>query len=109
MTPDEFRALALSFANVKCVSVFGVTEFWINGVSFASLASPDPGMAILKLSREDQAALMVAARVVFSPAPGGAGGQGVTQMRLVNAKAAHARRALKAAYDKAARSLPRGG
>jgi len=102
VTSNEFRTLALSFAGATSVAVLGGIEFWINGAPFATLGSPDPNMAIIKLSREDQAVLVASAPLVFSPAPGGAGRRGMTQVRLVNAEGSEVERALKTAYRRAA-------
>jgi hypothetical protein len=104
VTSDEFRTLALSFSETRSVTVLGGIEFWINGAPFATLGSPDPALAVVRLSREDQEALIASAPLVFSPAPGGAGQRGMTQVRLVNTEKDQARRALKAAYAKVART-----
>lgn len=89
MTPDEFRQLALSQHNARWTSRLGAVEFLIGEKAFASLGSPDPALATLRLSPEDQAKAMAAAPGAFAPQPGGAGGRGVTTVRLAMAKAEH--------------------
>jgi hypothetical protein len=81
MTPDTFRSLALGQMNARLASRLGTIEFLIGDKVFAALGV-DPGVAMVRLSPEDQARALAAAPAVFSPHPGGAGARGVTCVRL---------------------------
>ena len=109
MTPNDFRQLVLSFADARAVTVLGGEEFWIDRAVIASVGSPDHRFAVIKLSRDDQAAVVASAPLVFTPAPGGAGQRGATQVRLANAESDQVRLALKAACDKVAQVAPPRG
>lgn len=85
MTPDAFRQLALSHLNARWATRLGAVEFLIGDKVFATLGSPDPALATLRLSPEDQRRAIAQAASVFSPQPGGAGARGVTQVRLAAA------------------------
>ncbi len=82
MTTDEFRRLALSLADVRGGTSLGVEEFRINGALLATLGSPEPGRAIVRLSPADQKALVRQAPQTFSPALGGPGARGATRVLL---------------------------
>jgi hypothetical protein len=101
VTADEFRKLAGGLADVRGGMNLGVEEFRVKGVLFATLGSPDPGRAVVKLSLEDQAAFMAAAARAFSPAAGGPGARGATRVLLSQVDPEHAKRALMAAWRKA--------
>jgi len=85
MTPDAFRQLALSHLNARSTTRLGAVELLIGDKVFATLGSPDPALATLRLSPDDQRRAIAQAASVFSPQPGGAGARGVTQVRLATA------------------------
>lgn len=85
MTPDAFRQLALFQSNARMATRLGAVEFLVGDKVFATLGA-DPAFAILRLSLEDQRLAVIAAPAVFSPQAGGAGGRGVTCVRLAIAE-----------------------
>jgi hypothetical protein len=101
VTVDEFRKLAGGLADVRGGMNLGVEEFRLKGVLLATLGSPDPGRAVLKLAPDDQAAFVAAAPRTFSPALGGAGARGATRVLLSEADPELTKRALQAAWRKA--------
>ena len=87
MTADDFRTLALSLEGARYASRLGAIEFLVKDTVFASLGGPNPNLAILKLTREDQARAIAQAPSLFLPQPGGAGARGLTCVRLSQASA----------------------
>jgi len=81
MTPDEFRAVALSFPRTKEVQVFGSQEFRLGDRAFATLGWPEAGWAVVKLAPGDQLKFTANTRALH-PEPGGRGKRGVTRVRL---------------------------
>jgi len=103
MTPDEFRALATSFPQVRYATNMGAIHLLTGDKMFATIGGPDPGLAIVKLSPADQAAAIASSSLAFFPHPGGAGARGVTCVRLSHATIALASPVVKAALTKASR------
>jgi hypothetical protein len=87
MTADDFRQLALSQLNARIATRLGTIEFLVGDKVFATLGAPDPALATLRLTPQDQASAIAAAPTVFSPQAGGAGTRGVTCVRLALADA----------------------
>lgn len=85
MTADEFRLLALSLPQVRYATQLGAVNFMVGDKVFATLGGPNPGLATVKLTVEDQAKAMAASSSTFFPYPGGAGARGVTCVRLAHA------------------------
>jgi len=85
MTADEFRLLALSLPQVRYATQLGAVNFMIGDKVFATLGGPNPSLATVKLTVEDQTKAMVASGSTFFPHPGGAGARGVTCVRLAHA------------------------
>ena len=85
MTPDQFRALALSMEGALEGSHFGHADFRARKGIFATLGSPDARYGMVKLSREQQEMLMAVHPAVFSPAKGAWGRQGSTLVTLAEA------------------------
>ncbi len=75
MTPDEFRAVALSFPRAKEVQVFGSQEFRLGDRAFATLGWPEAGWAVVKLAPGDQLRFTASTRAL-RPEPGGRGKTG---------------------------------
>ncbi len=115
MTPEAFTALALSMPDAVQGSHMGHADFRVGvalggkrggpGRIFASLPPPKDGQVrgMLKLPREDQAALIAAHPDVWIAAAGSWGEQGCTYVNLRHANA----RVVKAAIAQAWRhALP---
>ena len=104
MTPDDYRAIALSLPEVVESTHMGHPDFRVGGKIFATLGSgPDWGVALL--SPEAQAMFTEAEPKVFEPVPGGWGRRGSTRIRLAAVDPLTLRSVLLAAWRKAA---PRG-
>jgi hypothetical protein len=87
MTSEEFQQQALSLAGVRFENKLGVMSFTISGKTFATLGSPDPAWAMVKLTPEEQGRAIAAAPNAFSTQPGGAGARGWTCLRLAAVEA----------------------
>lgn len=97
MTPEAFRALALSFPRAQERPILGSQEFRIKDKVFATLGWPEAGWAVVKLSPAEQLRYMKACGGL-SPEPGGRGRRGVTRVRLANVEAAALGPVLEAAW-----------
>lgn len=86
MTADEFRLLALSFPQVRYATNLGAVNFLVGDKIFATLGGPDPGLATVKLTPNDQAKAIASSGSSFFPHPGGAGARGVTCVRLAHTR-----------------------
>ena len=82
MTQDGFRRLALSLPEATEVGHMGHPDFRVRGKIFATLGYPDGGFGMLKLTPEQQEALISAEPLVFSPIKGAWGRGGATNVRL---------------------------
>jgi hypothetical protein len=80
------------------VGHMGHPDFRVRGRIFATLGYPDDGWGMLKLTPEQQEALMNAEPQVFSPIKGAWGRGGATNVRLVAAKTASIRLGLALAW-----------
>ena len=98
MTADGFRRLALNLPEASEGSHMGHPDFRVGGKIFATLAAPDPGFAMVKLTPDQQEAFVSAEPEVFVPVKGGWGLQGATNVRLRLAKAKSVRVALAIAW-----------
>lgn len=98
MTADGFRKLALAMPEAVEVGHMGHPDFRVGGRIFATLGYPDAAWAMVKLTREQQEALVAAEPDVFAPVPGGWGKGGATNVRLRKAKLASVRTAMLAAW-----------
>ena len=110
MTADDFRTLALSFPEAVEGAHMGHPDFRVGGKIFATL-QPDGQRGMVKLSPDQQAALMGADPEAFEPAAGAWGRQGSTLVNLKLAKKASVRKAVAAAWANTAprRLLEAGG
>lgn len=85
MTVDDFRRIALSLEGTQEGSHMGQPDFRVGGRIFATLASASQGYGNVKLTPEQQAALVEDMPEVFVPVPGGWGRMGMTHVRLAAA------------------------
>jgi hypothetical protein len=81
MTGDDFRRMLLAMQGVIEASHMGHPDFRANGRIFASLDGQET-RGVLRLSPEEQRALLVTKAPGFEPAPGAWGGQGWTRVDL---------------------------
>ncbi len=97
MTPDEFRALALSFPETSESSHMNHPDFRVGGKIFATLG-PDLLWGVVKLSPDQQEVLIQAEPAVFTPAAGAWGQRGYTRVTLAAARAESVHEALTLAW-----------
>jgi hypothetical protein len=98
MTSDEFREMALGFSGAFESAHMNHPDFRANGKIFASLGYPDGAYGMVKLTPEQQQALMEKTPAVFKPCAGAWGRAGSTSVHLASAKKTVVRVALEAAY-----------
>ena len=101
MTPDEFRAIALSFPEAGEGSHFDTADFRVRGKIFATLREAD-GRAVLKFSPDEQQLFMATSPGLFEPVKGAWGLKGWTRVILDRADAATVRHAMTAAWTSVA-------
>jgi hypothetical protein len=94
MTADSFRRLALGFPGAEEGSHMNHPDFRIGGKVFATLAAPEGGLGMVKLTPEEQQNYLNASPEAFTPASGAWGRQGCTMVRLAAAKAPLVKQAL---------------
>jgi hypothetical protein len=99
MTPHAFRRLALSLPDAVEVGHMGHPDFRVGGRIFATLAYPDEGHGMVKLTPEQQEAFVSAEPEVFRPVKGGWGLKGATLVVLRSARTKSLRVALAAAWQ----------
>jgi hypothetical protein len=106
LTLDGFRRLALSLPDVVEDAHMGHPDFRMRGRIFATLCAPDPEWGMVKLTPEQQHAFIESAPAVFTPAKGGWGRQGATNVRLHTASERTLRPALETAWNNVASRSP---
>lgn len=84
MTIDAFRKLALSLPDAVESSHMGHPDFRVGGKIFASL-QPEKGLAMVKLTPEQQTQAIETNPDTFLAVPGGWGARGATYIRLAKA------------------------
>lgn len=104
-TADDFRAIALALHGAIERAHMGHPDFRANGRIFATLHA-DERSGALKLTPEEQRALMREHPKTFTPAPGAWGRQGWTVVRLDAADQATLRGALILAWQNVATKPP---
>ena len=102
MTPNEFRELALSFPEAIESAHMRHPDFRAGGKIFATLGYPDKNSAMVKLSAHDQKEFVGTSPGVFTPVKGAWGRQGATTVNLRAATIGIMRKALTAAWRRAA-------
>jgi uncharacterized protein YdhG (YjbR/CyaY superfamily) len=98
MTAERFRRLALALPEATEVGHMGHPDFRVGGKVFATLGYPDDGWGMVKLTPDQQEALVSAEPSVYVAVRGGWGRRGATNVRLRAAKAASLRVALATAW-----------
>jgi hypothetical protein len=95
MTTDDFRRIALSLPGAEESSGLGYPNFRAGRKSFATIEN---AVAVIRLTRDQQASFMAATPEMFTPASGGWGRLGSTIVRLEAADEAVLRDALTTAW-----------
>ena len=98
MTENEFRILALSFAEAIESAHMRHPDFRVAGKIFATLGYPNKDSAVVKLTREEQREFVRSEPGVFKPVKGAWGRRGSTNVYLPAAKIDSVRDALTAAW-----------
>jgi hypothetical protein len=100
MTADQFRKMALSFADTEERSHMKHPDFRVRGKIFATLsAAVDAEFGMVKLTPEEQQNYLDAAPEAFTAASGAWGRAGCTMVRLKAAKAALVKKAMGSAWE----------
>lgn len=102
VTRQEFRRIALSFAETEGKSHMGHPDFRVAGKIFATLGYPDSTWGMVKLTPIEQRMFVDADPKAFNPSAGAWGRRGATNVKLSAVKKATLRRALAAAWEFAA-------
>ncbi len=102
MTPNEFRKIALSLPGATEKEHAGHPDFRAGGKVFASLGAPDDSWGMVKLTTEQQNAIMQAAPEAFQPCRGSWGNRGYTNVKLAIANKALVKHACELALDNVA-------
>jgi hypothetical protein len=105
MTLDGFRKLALALPEAGENAHMGHPDFRVRGRIFATLCAPDEEWGMVKLTPEQQTALVEAEPTVFVPVKGGWGRRGATNVRLRRATARTLAPALEIAWRNVAPAL----
>ncbi|HMD30660.1 MAG TPA: hypothetical protein VKG84_02040 [Candidatus Acidoferrales bacterium] len=98
MTADDFRRLALSFAETEERAHMNHPDFRVAGRIFATLGHPDARWGMVSLTPVLQEEFVKAAPKVFKPVKGGWGIRGATNVFLPAATQKTLRPALEAAW-----------
>jgi hypothetical protein len=101
VTAREFRNLALSLPEASESAHMGHPDFRVRKKVFATLG-PDESWGMVKLTPQQQAALIAAEPGVYQPASGAWGHGGATIVQLRGAKESTVQRALIDAWRNAA-------
>lgn len=96
MSPEDFRALALSIPQAEEKAHFGKADFRVKNKIFASLA--DAETAVVKFTPEQQDMVVAAEPAIFAPVTGGWGRKGWTRINLGSADEAAVKSALTTAW-----------
>lgn len=101
MTADQFRKLALSFADTEESAHHGHPDFRVRGKIFATLGHPEQTRGMVQLTPEQQAEFVHDHPLVFTPAAGAWGRNGSTIVDIPKARKAVLQLATEAAYKNA--------
>lgn len=96
MDGETARRVALAMPGAEEKSHFGNADFRVRNKIFMSL--PDPGRAVVKLTREQQEVLCGAEPAIFVPVKGGWGRQGWTSVMLAQSDETTLRSAIRQAW-----------
>jgi predicted DNA-binding protein (MmcQ/YjbR family) len=97
MTPDEFRALALSLPDAEANAHLGNPDFRVKGKIFATMGGTT-GRPVVKLTAEEQDLLFSVLPQIFAPVPGSWGQKGWTHLTLSAIDEATAKDALERSW-----------
>ena len=100
MTPDAFRALALSLTGTVEGTHMNHADFRVQGKIFATLGYPNDEFATIMLTPEEQTVFVREGSGAFVPVKGGWGLKGSTNVRLALVTPELAKRALSAAWSR---------
>ena len=107
MTSDAFRRLALALPEAVESAHMNHPDFRVGGKIFATLGYPDEHWGMLKLTPEQQSAVVAKSPQMFQPVKGAWGRQGSTNVHLPSARVGPVRAAMKVAWVNLADSAPR--
>jgi hypothetical protein len=107
LTPDDFRARALSMEGAFEGAHMGHPDFRANGRIFATLY-PDGEWGMVKLGLEEQQDFIDLDPATFVPAKGAWGLQGCTTVCLARAEPAAVRKAMQLAWQQTVAKRPSG-
>ena len=99
MTANQFRKLALSLPDVVESSHMDHPDFRVRNKIFATLGYPDERCGMVRLSPDQQAALLRSEPAIFRPAAGAWGRSGSTIVLLSAAKVARLRPVMRQAWE----------
>ena len=102
MTAADFRRLALSLPETEEHEHMNHPDFRVTGKIFATLGYPDASRGMVKLFPDQQAEFVAADPKSFVPVKGAWGKQGCTHVLLRSADREQVRRAMRAAWERAA-------
>lgn len=97
MTPADFRRLALELPGAEERAHGRHPDFRIGNKIFATLGYPNDAFAMVKVDRDEQAAMIAAHPNAFAPVKGAWGERGSTLIELARARAGDVRKALASA------------
>jgi hypothetical protein len=107
VTPNEFRKIALSFAEASERAHMGHPDFRAGGKIFATLGYPDDRIGVVMLTPEEQEKFVGAYPKMFTPVTGAWGRRGSMRVNLDAADGKILREALTAAWQRRAGSQVR--
>lgn len=99
MTQAEFRKMALALADTEERGHMGHPDFRVAGKIFATMGYPTAGMAMVKLTPEQQHAYTRAEPETFAPVKGAWGAKGCTNVLLRTANKTAVKSALADAWS----------
>lgn len=99
MTANQFRKLALSLPDVQESSHMNHPDFRVRNKIFATLSYPDEQCGMVRLTPDQQAALLRSAPAIFRPAAGAWGRSGSTIVLLSAAKVSQLRPVMRQAWE----------
>jgi len=99
MNADEFRAAALKVPGAVEAAHMNHPDFRVDGKIFASLAYPDEGWGMVKLTSEQQRSFMKKSPGSFKPCNGAWGARGATNVHLASIEKRVLSEALEAASN----------
>ena len=99
MTSDNFRAIALALPGAVESEHMSHPDFRVGGKVFASLGYPDGTWGMVKLTPQQQRAVVEQAPKTFKPCNGAWGVRGCTNVHLESAKRQDVKAAVQTAFQ----------